>query len=54
MTLGVSNVGRIRFGFEFSVNPDPIIECALKAKFHYASWFGVASVMEFGFKRCVC
>jgi len=28
MTLGVSNVSRIHFGFEFVVNPDldPIIE----------------------------
>jgi len=24
--LGVSNVSRIHFGFEFIVNPDPIIE----------------------------
>jgi len=23
MTLGVSNVSRIHFGFEFIVNPDP-------------------------------
>jgi len=30
---------RIHFGFRFIVNsdPDPIIEYALKAKFHYAS-----------------
>ena len=29
MTLGVSNVSRIHFGFKFIVNPDPIIEYAL-------------------------
>jgi len=26
-----------------------ILEVALKAKFHYASWLQLASVMEFGF-----
>jgi len=26
MTLGVSNVSWIHFGYEFIVNPDPIIE----------------------------
>jgi len=50
MTLGVSNVSRIHFGFKFIVNPDPdpIIEYALTAKYtismaqvhfiHMAGW----------------
>ena len=38
MTLGVSNVSRIHFGFKFIVNPDldPIIEYALSHNFSMA------------------
>jgi len=35
MTLGVSNVSRIHFGFKFIINPDPIIEYAQRLHHGY-------------------
>jgi len=35
MTLGVSNVSLIHFGFKFIINPDPIIEYAQRLHHGY-------------------